>query len=1118
MADTLNKSQLEAVRWKGGPLIVLAGPGTGKTRVIAHRVRWLVEQHDAPESIVAVTYTVKAAGQLRERLAESIGPEKADRVNVHTFHGLGMRLIRRFGDVLGLPAAPDLIDSAQSKRLLRELVNENRLFPEAIASGRDAAIERAVRVMGMLEDHAVDPAEALARAETWALKAREIKDEEGQAEVARAEEFRGQARLYDLYDKARRRRGWLSYGDLITLPIRLLSRDGRAAQICRGEFKHFIVDEFQDSNPAQLELLRRLAPARSADVCVVGDDDQSIYAFRGADDRAFEHFKRVWPAAGEVRLSENYRSTPEIVAATNRIISLAPHRFAPDKTIVAAGKHQAPGSVECIPLAEDFADGAAIAAAILSDRAAVPGRALGSYAVLARAHGDLDRVAGALELEGIAVRRQRARSPLDDAGVQDVFAWIELLVSDEESWHARRLLLRPPFSLDPLVVTTWEKLFKAEDRRARRDGGRRTGFVAWLGAQHARAAAGEEDAPAGLADPRVATFLARHAELRLLAANTAADETIYQIVTRTDAAHADLPAEAGGLARSRRVADLVTLVRFARARQTRLSSPGDLHAFLEYYRDLNDHEQKLGAPGDERLDAGAETLDGAEGDAVTLLTAHSAKGLEFDTVFVVRVQPRHGFGASPRDDGPDLPPEVLGRPADGADETAAQGETRRLFYVACTRAERRLVLFAKANKTRSKSVHFFEEFTKAPEGLRLVSVRTPEDLFDEADRRGVKLKSGGGVDAEGSTAEDFKAVLARARSHARQAATMALEAADRRDLSTDQLDAITARLRDAAGRLAIAAAVEHGAATPAWAAAVEPWRTAAEALAAGRRTAAAPEFRFTPQGPRLDLSYSSLSDYLTCPRCWYVKHVMQVPDRASPELNLGVVVHRVLQVFVERRRQAEAEGRLPPGPEELARLCRQEAEREAGALRAVEAAELDQVVALARSAVEKLDVDGANVLEIEREFRFGYPRHGVRHSFTAKIDRVDQLKDGRFRIIDYKTGAARKALAEPKKDDLQMAIYAMALAGTYGTAGDADMPAPPAGLAEYWILGTGERGALPFDRIDFAKVRAVIDGVVDGLVAGRFPKDLKKCRGLCDLLGEPHEIVTKAKKGPDDDE
>ena len=380
MADTLNASQLEAVRWKGGPLIVLAGPGTGKTRVIAHRVRWLVEQGATPESIVAVTYTVKAAHQLRERLTESLGPERADRVNVHTFHGLGMRLLRRFGDVLGLPASPDLIDSAQSKRMLRELVNEHRLFPEAIASGRDAAIERAATVMGVLEDHAVDPAEALSRAETWALRAREIKDEAGQAELARAEEFRGQAKLYDLYDKARRRRGWLSYGDLITLPIRLLAKDGRAAMICRGEFKHFIVDEFQDSNPAQLALLRQLAPSKSADVCVVGDDDQSIYAFRGADDRAFEHFRRAWPSAGEVRLSENYRSAPGIVAATNRIISLAPHRFAPDKTITAAGSHATPGLVECVPLPDDFADGTAIAAAILSDRAANPARSSVSQA------------------------------------------------------------------------------------------------------------------------------------------------------------------------------------------------------------------------------------------------------------------------------------------------------------------------------------------------------------------------------------------------------------------------------------------------------------------------------------------------------------------------------------------------------------------------------------------------------------------------------------------------------------------------------------------------------------------------------------------------------------------
>lgn len=1110
MADQLNAAQQRAATWSGGPLIVLAGPGTGKTRVIAHRIKWLIDQGERPETVVAVTYTVKAAQQLRSRLADLVSPGAADGVNVHTFHGLGMRLLRRFGDALGLPASPDLIDSAQTKRLLRELVHDLRLFQDSIAAGRDSAIASAMGVMSILQDHAVEPAEAVTRAKAWVDEARRSDEDDAKAEIARAETFLDQAKLYEAFERARRDHGWLSFGDLITLPIRLLKKDGRATAICRDEYRHFIVDEFQDSNPAQLALLKQLAPGKKADVCVVGDDDQSIYAFRGADDRAFAHFKKAYPHAGEVRLTENYRSTPEVVAAANRIISLAASRFAPDKEVVAAGKHTEPGSVECVAVDENDKDASAIAAMILSDRVAHPTRPWSKYAVLATTHGHLDHAAAALELEGVPVRRQRARSPMDDEGVQDAMAWVQILAQPDDVWSARRILLRPPYSLDPVVVTAWEKLYATESRR----GGAKlkaAGFFAWLGDQRERAIAGEEMIVAGLTDERLGRALERHRELAELAGTVSADEAIFQIITRIDAAHADLPAQAGGHARARRVADLVALVRFARERQRRLSPPGDLAAFLSYYNDLDEREKQLEPTGDERLDASADADDpSAPPDAVTLLTAHSAKGLEFDTVFVMRVQPTGGFGKSSKDDGPEVPASILGSDAVEADEDRA--EQRRLFYVACTRAERRLVLLAKATKSRSKSTHYFQEFTHEPEGRKLVTVRTGADVFEQAARSGLKLR---GAAEDGALAAfesaDFGAVLARARSRARQAATLALEAADAPALSAESLDAIAADLRLAAGRLAVAAAARLGR-TPDWAQAEPAWREDAESLAKGKSASLSGEFRFLPVGPTLDLSFSSVDQYRCCPRCWYVRFVMRVDERRDERLNIGGMVHRALQRFVERRREAEAEGGFLPGRAELARLCEEEARREAGPLRDVPPADLLQLMALADAALtleSRESTAAANVLEVEREFKFGYERGGTRHIVTAKIDRLDQTADGKFRIVDYKTGKPTKKLTEPKKDDLQMGIYSMALANAYGGG------AVPPGVAEYWILSTAERGGIDLSKLDQDGVRAEIDAMIDGVLAGRFPKAPKTCRGLCDILGLPHEVVTKGSKNED---
>jgi superfamily I DNA/RNA helicase/RecB family exonuclease len=1101
MSESLNAAQQQASQWSGGPLVVLAGPGTGKTRVIAHRIQHLITQGSRPETIVAVTYTVKAADQLRARLADLVGPSNADALRVHTFHGLGMNLLRRFGDVLGLPASPDLIDSAQTKRLLRRLVEDHRLFQDSIALGVDAAIKGASGVMNALQDHAIDPSDAVLRARAWIDEADRLDKKSKDAEIARARTFLDQARLYEAFEKARRAHGWLAFGDLITLPIRLLRQTGRAAAICRDEYRHFIVDEFQDSNPAQLALLKQLAPAADADVCVVGDDDQSIYAFRGADDRAFEHFVKAYPRAHEIRLTENYRSAPRIVAAANYTMSLASHRFAPDKRVEAAGTHAHPGSVECVTVDENAQDAPAIAAMILADRVEHPERRWRDFAVIARGHNHLDHAAEALELEGIPVRRQRARSPRNDQGVQDVLAWVQILAKPDDVWSARRILLRPPYSLDPETVTAWERTYRAESRRV---GAAARGFFAWLSSQLAGAKTDPTRSAEGLADERLGKAIDRHTELVALASTRGADETIEAIVARTDAAHADLPAEAGGLARARRVADLVALVRFARERQPRLSPPGNLTAFLEYYADLDEKEQNFAPTGDERIDPRAEGDDPTDPpDAVTLLTAHAAKGLEFHTVFVMRVQPTGGFGSASRDQSVDLPRSIIDRDIDDGDRS----EQRRLFYVACTRAEQRLVMLAKSAKSKSKTLHMFQEFTHEPQGRALVAVRSAAEVFEHAAAHGLSLKSAvGGVTLAGGSADaDFRALLARARSRARLAASLALEAADTPGLRPETLDRITADLREAAGRLAVAADAAQGVVTS-WSGERDAWRIDAQSLAAGRAASLRGDFAFRIPGPRLDLSYSSINNYAQCPRCWYVRHVMHVEERRDERLNTGGVVHRVLERFVTRRRDAEAEGLLPPTESIIESWCLDELTREAGPLGSVSDADLQRTVALVRAAlaIERDEPAPTNVLEIEKVIRFPYEHAGVRHTMTAKLDRLDQARDGTLRVIDYKTGHAAKRYLEPPKKDLQFGIYAMAVAYAFGGGG------VPPGRAEYWCLSTGGRGTIAFASLDLDAVRAQVGSMIDGVLSGKFPKHRKTCTGLCDILGLPHEWVGKA--------
>ncbi|MCC6677993.1 MAG: ATP-dependent helicase [Phycisphaerales bacterium] len=1094
----LNQAQRQAVEHDRGPVVVLAGPGTGKTRVIVHRIEHMIAARAiAPESILAVTYTVKAAGELRERLAALVGPGNADRLNIHTFHGFGLRLIRRFADLVGLPGDLHLVDPAQRRRLARALIAEHRLFPDRAAEGRD-------RLAGRFEDHlelfannAILPARARAAAQAWSARAESnpagLEGDALLAERARARDFADIARLYELYETECRRRGWISYGDLLLIPLDLLARHATAAAYCRQDFRHIVVDEFQDANTAQIELLRLLAPpASDPDLCVVGDDDQSIYEFRGADDLAFHRFARVWPAHRRIDLTENYRSETCIITAANAVIGRAAFRFAPDKQVIRA-LNSPPAlptaRVEAVHLEDDKLDGDVIAALIRADRAQAPPRPWSDYAVIARSHIDLERVAAALELEGIPCVRQRRGSAADEPGVQDITAWIRLLVDPSDAHAAQRLLMRPPCRIPPGAAGELLSSYRSRVGRARlaAEPSEPPAVADWL-----NASVPGNDARRAVID----LFAARFQTLRDIAASQPADETIYRIITLTGVAEADLlPARE----RARRVASLVWLLRFARERQDRLDPPGDLAAFWSYFNDLDDKSRER--LGEEQSIEHAETPETA--DAVRLLTAHASKGLEFDTVFLPRVSPQFGYPSTrSRDDGCDVPPELIDRDGDIRDPRDRQlAEERRVFYVACTRAKRRLILLAKKNKKPSSSTHFLEEFILDPASAALLTLREQADTLAECARLAGPGPAHGQLEKE---APDLAAratreeLIARARRAARLDAATALDAAE----TTPGIDlaAIADRLRESAERLHAVAAVERTGRPPAGAAgpAADFAARLADSIAKGasKPGASVGEALAPPPAP-LELSFTAISDYEDCPRCFYLKHILRLADREGAAGQIGSIVHKVLATFAGAWRDADAVGATPPHPDTLERLGRDTYLREVRGH--PDAEELDQILALLRSFATTFHDPAAHILELEKLFRVPYECDGRAHTLIAKIDRVDQAGPGRFRIIDYKTGADRKGLLEPEEKDLQMGIYAMAWARHLAAEGDDAGPAPQ-GVAEYWLLASRSRGSIGLDRLDMKKVRARIDKAIRGILAGEFEP---KCKGDgdCAFLG-----------------
>jgi DNA helicase-2/ATP-dependent DNA helicase PcrA len=1113
----LTPPQQQAVEYDAGPLIVLAGPGTGKTRTIIHRIAHQIQVRGiAPESIVALTFTVKAAAQLRDRLAGLVGSSMAERVNAATIHGFGHRLIRRFGDTLGLPPELELIDAAQSYRLLSQVILDHGLFESSRGQGLRGVVGHLRTIFEGLNHRGLTPKVCSAFTDEWGRRMERgagLTEVELDAQRAEQAYFADAVLAFGIYTAERLKRGWITFEDLLNLPLRLLRERPTVLAICRDEYRAFIVDEFQDCNPAQIELLSLLcgdgkaAAERRAtqgpDLCVVGDDDQAIYAFRGADEQAFRRFAAIWPPHEVMELDENFRSQPPVIAVGNAVIKRAQVRFRPDKTIAfPESKTPMPSGqagVEAIRLEEDAQDGDVIASMILADRAqtALAGKARPwkHYAVIARTKNDLDRVGAALRLEGVPFERQREASPLDDPAVEDVLAWVEWLVNPDATWAARRVLLRPPLSIAAEEVTTWEREYKAQVSQAhagRAGVGAPGRFADWLLAR-------------GREEPGVARAVELYQGLAKAAQSTRADELLFQIMTATDPVHAELlPARE----RSRRVASLVSLLTLARDKQRRLAPPGDLAEFWQYFQELRDADAGMPAVVGlkEAVDGPLETADPAAADdgAVQLLTAHVSKGLEFDTVFVTRVRPQHGFPSTKGEPHWETPEGLFDSMDSRTGTERRADEERRLFYVACTRAERRLVVLAKANKSPSKSTHYFEELTL--QSPQLVTVRDAADVLREAGKVGALARTsldGAGLDFRGRAR--IREAADRARRQARVEAAQALEMADRADLSQEQLAKAAAQMKAAAELLATAAAGERGVAID-WLLKQRPdLKPVADRLLllhkAGTKeeAASAGELVLSPMEPPLRLSYTDINSYHRCPRCFYLSKVMGLPQPDSSQQTIGTTAHRVLKQFYDLWAKADSEGQPRPGLEQLLAMSKESFLGSLDTDEAVSAEALDQLAAQMRLLFSRLHDPNAHVLETERAFDFDYILDGVTHRFTAKLDRIDLLPSGGVRIIDYKTGHATKRLLEPSANDLQLGIYALALRHSKGSGWALDGTLD--GVAEYWCLATGQRGTIQLTDIDEAEVREQIDEAARGMLKGQFPRK-PDCSGPCRLFGD----------------
>ena len=626
---TLNGPQSEAVQCTEGPLLVLAGAGSGKTRVLTYRIAHLVEDLDvAPWEILAITFTNKAAAEMRERLQGIIGP-RCRGMWVSTFHSMCVRMLRADAERLGFSKSFTIYDTDDQKRLYKEIMAEldidPKRFPVNALMGRISQAKNELIVPGDFEKQAIDPVGKVA------------------------------ARIYTRLQERLRAANAFDFDDLLVYAYLLLKNHPDVLEAYQERFRYIMVDEYQDTNHAQYAITGLLAQ-KYKNIMVVGDDDQSIYSWRGADIRNILEFEQDYPNCHTVKLEQNYRSVGNVLAAANAVIANNQHRKA--KKLFTSAED---GEKIHVYMATDERDeGRWIAGEIEKRRSA--GMSYNQIAVFYRTNAQSRMLEDMLLRAGVPYRIVGGTKFFDRAEIRDVMAYLTLVVNPSDDIAAKRVINVPRRGIGKTTIERIEQFARemgmtfmqgAElvvlDPELRASTRRAVGeFVELI--KEAQEYSGELR--------RVVEMIVDRAGLISALTNENTDEArgrieniqeFMGVVDEFSQTHEEDDAEFAAPTEGDAVA--------GDAEPARVLRGDSLADFIEWVR----------------LRTDLDTM-GEDGKAVTLMTVHSSKGLEFDCVFTAGME------------------ETLFPHMNSVNDAAGIEEERRLAYVAITRARKVLYL------------------------------------------------------------------------------------------------------------------------------------------------------------------------------------------------------------------------------------------------------------------------------------------------------------------------------------------------------------------------------------------------------------------------------------------
>ena len=688
MLTGLNPQQYKAVTHRGGHLLVVAGAGSGKTRVLTTRISYLIATGQAqPGNILAITFTNKAAKEMRERLGTMLGPV-ARGMWISTFHSACVRILRAQHEAIGMRSTFTIYDQSDSQRLMKmvcaeENIDTKRYTPKLLAYQ-----------MSDLKNEMITPDEF--------------------ASAASSADEQVLSRAYSAYQKRLREANAVDFDDLIMLTVLMLRRNPDIAADYRRHFTKILVDEYQDTNTAQYQLIRELvgedrrAEGSSGELTVVGDADQSIYAFRGATIRNIQDFEKDFPSATTIVLDQNYRSTQNILTAANAVIANNAGRRAKNLWTDSGEGAKLVGYV-----ADSESDESHFVVEEIEDLHENKGYHYKDFAVFYRTNAQSRSIEDMLVRSGIPYRVVGGTKFYDRKEVKDALAYLHAIVNPDDAVSLRRIINEPRRGIGAKAegalsaharfwaVSFGQAVMDVADPDAAREQGR-----------------GGAQGLTPRAEAAVADFARMLAKIREQALAGAAPEDVLDAVL-DESGYTDV------LAQSKDPQDEGRLENLAQLRAVAVDfSAADPEATLASFLD----EVSLVADSDQIPDAEAQR----EGEVV-LMTVHTAKGLEFPVVFVTGLE-----------DG--TFPHI--RSFDDEDEMA---EERRLAYVALTRARERLYISRAASRSQWGAPQQMEPSRFIDEIPPEVIDWRRDEAFVEGLRSGFGSGSGWGSNSWGSS-------------------------------------------------------------------------------------------------------------------------------------------------------------------------------------------------------------------------------------------------------------------------------------------------------------------------------------------------------------------------------